>query len=115
MKQLAAILTVLFILFGILRPTMRNLTGWNEAKKAAALAEEQGKMAATGELVYAQDGTPMAALGSQQQAQAALPNHIEDLLLVDTPHSYGKRLEYLQNIVDKDPQLVAQVLKRWVR
>jgi len=104
MKQLAAILAVLFLLFGVLRPTMRNLSGQSEAKKAAM-----------GDLVYNQDGTPVAALSQQQQSQSALPNHIDDLLLIDIPHNYGKRLEYLQNIVDKDPQLVAQVLKRWVR
>jgi flagellar M-ring protein FliF len=115
MKQLAAILAVLFLVFGVLRPTMRNLSGQNEAKKAAALAEEQAKAAATGDLVYNQDGIPVATLGSQQQAQAALPNHLEDLLLIDVPHNYEKRLEYLQKIVDKDPQLVAQVIKKWVR
>jgi flagellar M-ring protein FliF len=112
MKQLAALLAVLFILFGVLRPTMRNLSGVNEVKKAAALAE--ASTATTGELM-ADGKTPVAALGSQQAGQAALPNHIDDLLLADVPHSYGKRLEFLQNTVDKDPQLVAQILKRWVR
>lgn len=112
MKQLAALLAVLLILFGVLRPTMRNLSGVNEVKKAAALAE--ASTATTGELM-ADGKTPVAALGSQQPGQAALPNHIDDLLLADVPHSYGKRLEFLQNTVDKDPQLVAQILKRWVR
>lgn len=116
MKQLAAVLAVLFILLGVLRPTMRNLSGWSEAKKAAALAEEQATAVAAGNLVYNQDGKPIAALNAPgQPGQAALPNHLDDLLLIDVPHSYGRRLEYLQNIVDKDPQLVAQVLKRWVR
>lgn len=115
MKQLAAILAVLFLLLGVLRPTMRNLSGLNEAKKAAALEDEQAKKAAEGNLMYNQSGSPVAALGSPLQGQAALPNHIDDLLLIDVPHNYGKRLEFLQNIVDKDSQLVAQVLKRWVR
>ncbi len=117
MKQVGGLLAVLLILFGVLRPTMRNLSGLNEAKKAVALAEAEASAAtaaATGELM--EDGkTPLAALGSQQEGQAALPNHIDDLLLADVPHSYGKRLEFLQNTVDKDPQLVAQILKRWVR
>lgn len=109
MKQVAAVLTVLFLLLGVLRPTMRNLSGRDAEKKAATLAE------AKGDLVYNQDGIPVAALSLQQQGAAALPNHIEDLLLIDVPHNYGKRLEYLQKVVDKDPQLVAQVIKRWVR
>ena len=64
---------------------------------------------------YNQDGIPVAALGLQQQAQAELPNQMEDLLLIDVPHNYEKRLEYLQKVVDNDPKLVAQVIKRWVR
>jgi len=112
MKQVGAVLVVLFILLGVLRPTMRNLSGLHTAKKAA---EQQASMAATGELVNNQGGSALAALGSPQGGQAALPNHLDDLLLIDVPHSYGKRLEYMQNSVDKDPQLVAQILKRWVR
>lgn len=118
MKQAAAVLTVLFLLFGVLRPTMRNLAGRDaEDKKAAALVGEQAKPAATGGIVnynYNQDGAPVAALGLQQ-ATPELPTHMEDLLLIDVPHNYERRLEYLQKVVDNDPKLVAQVIKRLVR
>lgn len=118
MKQLAAFLGVVFILFGVLRPTMRNLSGWNEAKKAAALAEGQTSTAATGVLVDNHDGKgPVPALGSQLEGQAALPFSVDELLQdnLNVPQHYGQRLEYLQKMVDDNPQLVAQVLKRWVR
>lgn len=110
-KQVSAVLVVLFILLGVLRPTMRNLAGM---KKTAPVTEEELR-AALGELVYDQNGKPVASLNHQQQGTLALPHDIEDLLLVDVPPTYGRRLEYLQSVVDKDPQLVAQVLKRWVR
>jgi flagellar M-ring protein FliF len=122
-KQLAAVLAVLFLLFGVLRPTMRSLASRDkEEKKAAALADEQ----ATDEQVKAetrnsvvsydfnQEGIPVATPALQQSA-AELPAHMEDLLLIDVPHGYEKRLEYLQRVVDNDPKLVAQVIKRWVR
>ena len=124
MKQVAAVLAVLFLLFGVLRPTMRSLAGREkEDKKAAALAEEQAteeqaKAAAMGGVVsynYNQEGIPVATPALPQQASAELPTHMEDLLLIDVPHSYEKRLEYLQRVVDNDPKLVAQVIKRWVR
>jgi len=51
----------------------------------------------------------------QQSTSAELPTHMEDLLLIDVPHGYEKRLEYLQRVVDNEPKLVAQVIKRWVR
>jgi flagellar M-ring protein FliF len=125
LKQVAAVLAVLFLLFGVLRPTMRSLAGREqEEKKAAALAkeqqatEEQAKAAVMGGVVsynYNQGGIPVTAPALQQQAQAELPTHIEDLLLIDVPHGYERRLEYLQRVVDNDPKLVAQVIKRLVR
>jgi flagellar M-ring protein FliF len=111
LKQAGAALAVLLIIFAVLRPAMRSLSGISASQKEA----EEKLKAALGELVYNPDGTPVAALSHQQQAALALPQEIDDLLLFDVPHNYGKRLEYLQSIVDKDPALVAQVLKRWVR
>jgi flagellar M-ring protein FliF len=122
MKQLAAVSAVLFLLFGVLRPTMRSLAGRDkEEKKAAALTDEQAtdqQKAETGNSVvsydFNQEGIPVAT-PALQQAQTELPAHMEDLLLIDVPHGYEKRLEYLQRVVDNDPKLVAQVIKRWVR
>jgi flagellar M-ring protein FliF len=117
MKQVAAVLAVLFLLFGVLRPTMRSLSGREkEDKKVDALAEEQANAEATGVVNYNynQEGVPVAT-PALQQVQPELPTHMEDLLLIDVPHGYERRLEYLQRVVDNDPKLVAQVIKRWVR
>ena len=111
MKQAAAVLTVLFLLFGVLRPTMRNLAGRDaEEKKTAAAA-----MGGVVDYNYKQDGSPVAALGLQPQALPELPTQMEDLLLIDVPHNYERRLEYLQKVVDNDPKLIAQVIKKLVR
>jgi flagellar M-ring protein FliF len=120
LKQVAAVLAVLFLIFGVLRPTMRNLAGRGAEGKPAALAGGQATPTAMGGVVnynYPQDGIPVAALGIQKQTSAApeLPNHIEDLLLIDVPHNYERRLEYLQKVVDNDPKLVAQVIKKLVK
>jgi flagellar M-ring protein FliF len=124
MKQLAAVLAILALLFGVLRPTMRSLAGRHkqEENNSAALTDEQ----ATGEQANAETGNNMVsydynqenmpvATPALQQASAELPENMEDLLLIDVPHGYEKRLEYLQKVVDNDPKLVAQVIKRWVR
>jgi flagellar M-ring protein FliF len=115
MKQAAAVLTVLFLLFGILRPTMRRLAGRDKEEKNATALEDQTKTA--GGVVsydYTQDGVPVAT-PVEQQAKDELPLQLEDLLLFDLPYGYERRLEYLQKIVDKDPKVVAQVIKKWVR
>lgn len=118
MKQVAAVLAVLFLLFGVLRPTMRRLAGRDaEEKKADALTEEQTKKITIGNVVSYnnQNGISVAAPALQKQAPDELPTHIEDLLLIDMPHDYEKRLKYLQKVADNDPKLVAQVIKMWVR
>jgi flagellar M-ring protein FliF len=117
MKQVGAVLTVLIILFGVLRPTMRHLAGATALKKAEAAAAEEAVRSATGELVDEKTGEAIAALGSAQQGNAALPHSIDELLQdnQNVPQHYGQRIEYLQGMVDENPQLVAQVLKRWVR
>jgi len=123
-KQVGAFIIVLVILFGILRPAMRNLTGRSQAKIAAEAAaakaeEEEAAKAAAGELVDDPEAASgAAALGVDGQGQPALPFSIDELLqesAINVPQHYGQRLEYLQKLVDENSQLVAQVLKRWVR
>ncbi|MFI3138394.1 MAG: flagellar basal-body MS-ring/collar protein FliF [Methylococcaceae bacterium] len=115
MKQIAAALVVLFIVFGVLRPTMRGLVGRSEEElKAAAAAEAALK----GVVVqYDEQGNPIAlpAGVAGAEGQLALPSTVEDLLLLEAPQSYEKRLEYVRKLVDDDAKLVAQVIKLWIK
>jgi len=117
MKQVLAAIAVLFLLLGVLRPAMRGLVGSDaDEKKAAALAKAQAQAAAMGGTVnYNEDGVPVAVPAGGRKSQASLPTDVEDLLLLDAPQSYEKRLEYVQRLVDEDPKLVAQVIKAWVK
>jgi flagellar M-ring protein FliF len=117
MKQVVAVLAVLFLLFGVLRPTMRGLVGLSsEERKAAVLAEAEAQAAAMGGVVsYNKDGIPVAVPAPQQKANAALTNEVEDILLLDAPQSYEHRLQYVKKLVDDDPKIVAQVIKSWIR
>ncbi|MDP1773581.1 MAG: flagellar basal-body MS-ring/collar protein FliF [Methylobacter sp.] len=122
-KQIAAVLAVLFLFFGVLRPTMRSLVGRDmEEKKALALVEAQEKAAAIGGTVqFNEAGMPVAVpAGSSIAGQGgsvnfAMPPEMQDLLLLDTPQSYEHRLEYVKRLVDDDSKVVAQVIKSWVR
>lgn len=117
MKQLAAVLAVLFLLFGVLRPTMRSLVGRDiEEKKAIALAEAQEKAAAIGGTVrFNEQGTPIAVPAGQKTIDFTMPEEMQDLLLLDTPQSYEHRLEYVKRLVDDDSKVVAQVIKSWIK
>jgi len=122
-KQIAAVLAVLFLFFGVLRPTMRSLVGRDmEEKKALALVEAQEKAAAIGGTVqFNEAGMPVAVpagssiAGQSGSVNFAMPPEMQDLLLLDTPQSYEHRLEYVKRLVDDDSKVVAQVIKSWVR
>ncbi len=117
MKQVAAVLAVLFLLFGVLRPTMRSLVGRDmEEKKAGALAEAQEKAAAMGGTVrFNEQGVPVAVPAGQKTIDFTMPGEMQDLLLLDVPQSYEHRLEYVKRLVDDDSKVVASVIKSWVR
>ncbi len=118
MKQAAAVLAVLFLLFGVLRPTMRSLVARDvEEKKALALAEAQEKAAAIGGTVgFNEDGIPIAVPAAQQSVHFDVPTaEIQDMLLLDVPQSYEHRLEYVKRLIDDDSKVVAQVIKSWIK
>ncbi|MEQ1636254.1 MAG: flagellar basal-body MS-ring/collar protein FliF [Methylococcales bacterium] len=109
MKQVAAALVVLFLVFGVLRPTMRGLVGRSEVAKKSSSPE------AAVQLDEAGNPTAYPALVNDGNEQLGLPNDIGNLLRLDAPQSYEKRLEYVRKLADEDPQLVAQVIKSWIK
>lgn len=117
-KQLAAVLVVLFLIFGVLRPTMRGLVARDEEVKALLDAHAEAD-AMGGTVRLDKDGNPIAVPVSEDAneggADPVLSGSVEDLLLLDSPQSYEKRLEYIQKIIDEDPQLVSQILKGWLK
>lgn len=119
LKQLAAVAVVLFLVFGVLRPTMQGLVGKQGAEASAEeLARAQAEAKMTGGVVkFDKNGKPVAvpSQGSGEIDDLALTMGAEDLLLLDAPQSYEKRLEYVRKLIDEDPKLVAQVMKGWLK
>jgi flagellar M-ring protein FliF len=114
MKQLAAALVVLFIVFGVLRPTMRGLVAKEEEepeKEAEIVLDENGIPVAV-PVRYDEEGNPIPVPVDNEGH--LMSSETEDLLLLEAPQSYEKRLEYVKKLVDEDPKLVAQVLKGWM-
>ncbi len=113
-KYLAAALAVLFIIFGVLRPTMRGLVSRDEEVKALIDAHAEAE-AMGGTVRIGKDGKPIAVpIDGDEGSEAGISSGAEDLLLLEAPQSYEKRLEYVQKLIDEDPQLVSQLIKGWV-
>ena len=113
-KYLAAALAVLFIIFGVLRPTMRGLVSRDEEVKALIDAHAEAE-AMGGTVRIGKDGKPIAVpIEGEEDSEGGISAGAEDLLLLEAPQSYEKRLEYVQKLIDEDPQLVSQLIKGWV-
>lgn len=119
-KQLAGVVVVLLLVFGVLRPTMRALVVSQENE---SLAEELAKVRAEAEAMggvvkFDENGKPVAVPADepgQEGDQLSLTSGAEDLLLLEAPQSYEKRLEYVRKLIDEDPKLVSSVLKKWLK
>jgi flagellar M-ring protein FliF len=117
MKQVTAVLVILFLLLGVLRPTMKRLSGRTEEEIKAALSAEADSRVTTNnnQVSYDENGVPIAVPAGSETANLGLPTDMADMLLLDMPQSYEHRLEYVKRLVDDDPKIVAQVIKTWIK
>ncbi len=93
-KQVAAGLAVLLVIFGVLRPVMRNLARQGEQQRAVVpAAGDEGEALADDQVTLTGGEAPR--LPRQRQG-------------------YQANLEMAKNAVQQDPKLVAQVIKNWV-
>ncbi len=114
-KQVVAVLVVLFLILGVIRPTMRGLVARDEEVKALLDAHAEAD-AMGGTVRMDENGKPIAVPvdenGEVNSEMSGLP---EDVLLLDAPQSYEKRLEYVQKLIDEDSLQVSQILTEWLK
>jgi len=104
-KQAAGALFVLFLVFGVLKPTIKSM-----------LAKPMNAGSGMAGIALAGAGAPAALPGpSGDGAPRALPaaaSHSDASLLASgAPH---ENLDQIKNIVAQDPRVAAQVIKGWV-
>jgi len=97
-KQLAALLVVLIIIFGVLRPVLKGLAKKEESAEAAAIGP---------------DGQPLA-LGDLENDTVSIGEDGEPLKLSGPDKQYEDHLEVAKSAATSDPHLVAAVVKGWV-
>ncbi len=101
-KQVLGVLLVLFLIFGVLRPAMRRLTGAD-----AELRDMQAKLEASA----AQRGQ------GQRQDDDGFVRRVEgddEMLQLPDTATHERRLEVVRKLVQDDPKRVAQVVRDWV-
>lgn len=118
LKLLIAAVVLLLLILKVLRPVFATLLGTREEEeKLKALEEAKKEAEAIGGVVrFDENGKPVAVRIDQETGEMmGLSAAAEDLLLLEAPQSYEKRLEYVQKLIDEDAKLVAQVIKTWLK
>lgn len=106
-KQVGAGLVLILLILGVLRPALRGLAGGGAPARGDTEAEAAGGVPA----VAVAGALP--ELTGPGGAEGALEGP-DDVLLLEAPQSYEKRLEFAQRAIDNDPKRVAQVIKLWM-
>ncbi|MBW0146765.1 flagellar basal-body MS-ring/collar protein FliF [Marinobacter arenosus] len=99
MKQVLAGLVILVLVLGLLRPTLKSLSGGGQRERGGA-AGDRGY----GELDGIDGGAELREAMSAQ----------DDLLLPGATDSYDRQLNALKGLIAEDPARVAQVMRQWV-
>ncbi|WP_404361812.1 flagellar basal-body MS-ring/collar protein FliF [Marinobacter sp.] len=99
MKQVLAGLVILVLVLGLLRPTLKNLSG-------GARRERDDSMGSEG-----YDG--LEGSGSDNELRKAMSDG-DELLLPGATDSYDRHLNALKGLIAEDPARVAQVMRQWV-
>ncbi|MGY6277581.1 flagellar basal-body MS-ring/collar protein FliF [Methylomonas sp. MgM2] len=118
LKLLVAAAVLLFLIVKVLKPAFVTLIGEDgQAQKLKELEEAKKAAEAMGGVVrFDENGKPVAVKIDEETGEVmGISAGAEDLLLLEAPQSYEKRLDYIQKLIDEDPKLVAQVIKTWLK
>ncbi|MBI47888.1 MAG: flagellar M-ring protein FliF [Marinobacter sp.] len=102
MKQVLAGLVILVLVLGLLRPTLKSLSGGGQRERG--LDSGSGSGGGYGGLDDIEGGDELRKAMSAQ----------DDLLLPGATDGYDRQLNALKGLIAEDPARVAQVMRQWV-
>ena len=100
-KQLAGAAFVLFLVFGVLKPSLKNLVNKEISLNQAVLAAAPSALPAV---------AGAQATGLDEKALPASGSHPQ----LNSPDGHLNSMETVRGMVKEDPMLTAQVVKGWV-
>jgi flagellar M-ring protein FliF len=106
LKQGGAGLVIILLIFGVLRPAVKGLIQAGEGESAAAQSTSGGTASGS-------DAAPSEGVATRVEDMLALGRG-DELIMLEAPQSYEKRLEFAQRAIDQDPKRVAQLIKTWM-
>lgn len=98
LKQAGGALLVLYVIFGVLKPSLKNLSNYRPPVVINAADEDEDEEGLEGEVVRNEKGE-IVADGKQE---------------IPMPDDHDNKIEFAQRMVEHDPRRVAKVVKEWV-
>jgi len=96
MKQVLAGLVILVLVLGLLRPTLKSLSGSGRRERGDG-----------------SDSDGLEGAGGNDALRQAMSSQ-DDLLLPGATDSYDRQLNALKGLIAEDPARVSQVMRQWV-
>ena len=100
-----AFLIVLVLVFGVIRPTLKNLTSAGADEKTLALAGDEEGLVELEKLGESAEAVETGEVGLTAAGEFMLPGASE---------GYEKKINALKGLIAEDPGRVAQVVRQWV-
>ncbi len=98
MKQVLAGLVILVLVLGLLRPTLKSLSGGGREARGGDSESRFGDL---------------EAVAGDDALREAMSEH-DELLLPGATDGYDRQLNALKGLIAEDPARVAQVMRQWV-
>ena len=110
LKQVAAGIGVLILIFGVLKPILKDLVNKGTATTAVALADQSVALDGNGVPIV----IDQAALAAQNSGTPAIAGQNGVPMLQTGNASYDTHLQQARMMAGEDPKVVAQVVRNWV-
>jgi flagellar M-ring protein FliF len=105
LKYILLAIAVLYLIFGVVRPIMRDLVKAPRAGRA-----EAGPEGGAGE-----GGRLLAVAGEEEGAEGAIPAREAEDMREKQRKQYVSNLETARELVKNDPRMAAQIIKEWIK
>ncbi len=99
-----ALIAVIVLVFGLIRPTLKNLSSGGAEERELALAADDDGLAELEKLTETEEGEE-GGIGLSTDDEFMLPG---------ASASYEKKLNALKSLIAEDPGRVANVLRQWI-
>ncbi len=124
-KQVLGGLFVLLLVFGVLRPTLKNLSKAAPPAPPAVLSSvddglvenektDESNSSAKAKAAEMAKEAEAVALAEQEQQAMALGAQGEMALIPALQGSFDQQMDSIKDLIEQDPNRVAQVIKQWV-